>query len=683
MRMHLKFLAGGIVVLSASSGAYAQKIDYGTFEEIYGEPVTTSATGKPQRVSEVPAAMRIVTAEEIRRSGARDIPDVLRLLPGVEVQQKSAFQFELSIRGYNQITNPRVLVLVNGRQVFLGSFNFTAWNTIPVQVEQIRQIEVVKGPNTALFGFNAATGVINIVTFDPVYDDLNTVSVGGGFPGDFYGVASSNFKIGKDGGLNLSAAYEEREAFDSAADLALFTGGESRNTQDKTSVSADLSLKLSESVTWSADAAFNESTVNFIGPDFSLGFANFQTYSVRSSLAYSAGDTGDFTFTAYRNWEDDFISAPNLLIDNTVTVLNLQYLGKPSAALTVRGLVEYRSDITRTENLVAPGISNNNRLEREIFSASAMLDYQFSPDLTLNISGRLDRISFDKSGFDVEDEFPGSGFANADFTRTDEEFSFNAGLTYQLSENDRLRFTAARGLSIPSGVDLGFTGTAPIPVGPDTFLPLITAAVPGLQTNATTNFEIGYTRNIAGINGAFEAAVFYQEQSQLRSFLSGVVPVPNFPGVLASEITNIGDSSMIGFELTLDGKFNDTVYWEVNYTFLDIDDDFTDPDRFFVNFEESVANHQISANIGAELGKFSFDIRGYYISDTRQLGGDFPFIGLQDIDGFFRADANLRYMFNDQLEFNISAQNIFDNDLIESPGVVIEQQVTAGLRLRF
>jgi len=74
-------------MLLGPSPLRAQSMDYGSLEQLFGEPVTTSATGSPQRVTEVPANMTIITADEIRRSGARDIPGVLRHVAGVDVMQ--------------------------------------------------------------------------------------------------------------------------------------------------------------------------------------------------------------------------------------------------------------------------------------------------------------------------------------------------------------------------------------------------------------------------------------------------------------------------------------------------------------------------------------------------------------------------------------------------------------------
>ena len=101
------------------------------------------------------SALEILTADDIRRSGGQNIPEVLRQVNGVNVVQKTANSYDVSIRGYNQHWSQRLLVLVNGRQVYLDHYGYTDWASIPVQLEEIRQIEVVKGPNTALFGFNA------------------------------------------------------------------------------------------------------------------------------------------------------------------------------------------------------------------------------------------------------------------------------------------------------------------------------------------------------------------------------------------------------------------------------------------------------------------------------------------------------------------------------------------------
>ena len=126
-------LASNILFLLASAGlllcfapkAKAQDIDYTGLEELYGEPVTTSATGKPQVVSKAPVSMDIITSEEIERSGAIDIPQILKRYAGVDVARNFTGHADVSIRGYNQPFANRLLVLINGRQIYQDVFGMS------------------------------------------------------------------------------------------------------------------------------------------------------------------------------------------------------------------------------------------------------------------------------------------------------------------------------------------------------------------------------------------------------------------------------------------------------------------------------------------------------------------------------------------------------------------------------
>ncbi|MGD0434588.1 MAG: TonB-dependent receptor plug domain-containing protein, partial [Acetobacteraceae bacterium] len=116
-RMSLRglLLAGvsTVALAPASSIVHAQSVDYGALEQLYGEPVTTSATGTPQKASEVPANMEIITQDDIRRSGADNIPDILQFVTGLEVRRYGFADADVAVRGMNQPWNPRLLVLVN------------------------------------------------------------------------------------------------------------------------------------------------------------------------------------------------------------------------------------------------------------------------------------------------------------------------------------------------------------------------------------------------------------------------------------------------------------------------------------------------------------------------------------------------------------------------------------------
>src|SRR6202043_1501479 len=141
-------LAGGMAVLSMlglSSPMRGQSMDYGALEQLFKEPVTTRVDGSPERVSDVPATMEIITADDIRRSGAKDIPGVLRHVGGIDTLEWGNDNTDVSVRGYDEAFASRLLVLVDGRQVYADYYGYTPWSTVPIELGEIRQIEVIKG----------------------------------------------------------------------------------------------------------------------------------------------------------------------------------------------------------------------------------------------------------------------------------------------------------------------------------------------------------------------------------------------------------------------------------------------------------------------------------------------------------------------------------------------------------
>jgi outer membrane receptor for ferrienterochelin and colicins len=145
MKNTLLYSAAALIATSAA--ANAQSIDYQVMGDMFGEPVTTGATGAPQRSTEVPATMIIITQDDIASAPEYDIPGILRHYSGVDVARFSMGQGEVGIRSAASPYTPRLLVLVNGREVYLDSYGYTAWSTLPVTLEEIQQIEVVKGPS--------------------------------------------------------------------------------------------------------------------------------------------------------------------------------------------------------------------------------------------------------------------------------------------------------------------------------------------------------------------------------------------------------------------------------------------------------------------------------------------------------------------------------------------------------
>ena len=134
-----------------------------TLEQLGNIEVTT-VTKEPEEVWKTPAAIYVITQEDIRRSGATNIPEALRLAPGVEVARITSDEYAIGIRGFNSRLSRSVLVLIDGRTVYSTFTAGTYWETQDTSMEDIDRIEVIRGPGGTIWGPNAVNGVINIIT---------------------------------------------------------------------------------------------------------------------------------------------------------------------------------------------------------------------------------------------------------------------------------------------------------------------------------------------------------------------------------------------------------------------------------------------------------------------------------------------------------------------------------------
>jgi iron complex outermembrane recepter protein len=161
----------------------------------------TSASKKQQKLSQVPAALFVVTQEDILRSGATNIPDLLRMVPGLDVAQISASTWAISARGFNLQFANKLLVLIDGRAVYTPLFGGVYWDTQDVPLEDIDRIEVIRGPGGTVWGANAVNGVINILTKKAEDTRGALVSGGGGTVTQAFGTLQYG------GALNTDSSY--------------------------------------------------------------------------------------------------------------------------------------------------------------------------------------------------------------------------------------------------------------------------------------------------------------------------------------------------------------------------------------------------------------------------------------------------------------------------------------------
>lgn len=134
-----------------------------TMEELM-EIEVTSASRRPQRLTETPSAIQVVGSEDIRRSGATSLPEALRLAPNLQVAQVNSSQWAISARGFNNVLANKLLVMIDGRTVYTPLYAGVYWDVQNVLLEDVDRIEVISGPGGTLWGANAVNGVINVLS---------------------------------------------------------------------------------------------------------------------------------------------------------------------------------------------------------------------------------------------------------------------------------------------------------------------------------------------------------------------------------------------------------------------------------------------------------------------------------------------------------------------------------------
>ena len=140
----------------------------------------TLVSRRQERWFDAPAAVHVLTREDLRRCGATSIPEALRLVPGVQVARIDANKWAVSARGFNGRFAQKLLVLIDGRSVYTPLFSGVIWETRDVLLEDVERIEVIRGPGGTLWGANAVNGIINIVTAEAVDSAGGLAVVGAG-----------------------------------------------------------------------------------------------------------------------------------------------------------------------------------------------------------------------------------------------------------------------------------------------------------------------------------------------------------------------------------------------------------------------------------------------------------------------------------------------------------------------
>jgi iron complex outermembrane recepter protein len=189
----------------------AEGLDKLSIEELMGSKVI-SATRTEQQLTDTAAAAYVISQDDIRRSGATNIPEALRMVPGLQVARISATKWAISARGFNGVVADKLLVLMDGRSLYSPVNKGVFWDVQDRVLEDIDRIEVIRGPGASVWGANAVNGVINIITKHSADTKEGTLTL---FSGDKHGAAlRKGWQFADQGYARVYGKFLRDESFD-------------------------------------------------------------------------------------------------------------------------------------------------------------------------------------------------------------------------------------------------------------------------------------------------------------------------------------------------------------------------------------------------------------------------------------------------------------------------------------
>ncbi len=430
----------------------------------------TSVSKKEQKLSHTGAAIFVITQEDIRRSGATNIPDLLRLAPGVDVARLDANRWAISIRGFTDQHANKVLVLIDGRSVYSPSFSGVFWDMVDVPLEDIDRIEVIRGPGGTVWGANAVNGVINIMTKSAGATPGGLISAGTGSEdradalleyggavgqngnyrvfGKFFDVADSVFPGGQaaaDGWLGGHAGF--RSDWTLAPRDTLTVQGDFLKTDESQTITTLLENDLPLEKTFNDPLAV---TAGNMLARWNHTLANGSSMSLEMYDDYS------------RHLDLGFVDS-----QDTVDLDFQHHLALGSRNDVVWGLGARLIDSNYGQGY-AFTIVPSHRFDR-LLSAFLQDEVKLADTLAFTIGSKVEHNDF-------------TGF----------EFEPSAQLVWTPSEKQAVWASASRAIREPSSVDAGLLeDLATIPLGP-TIAIIQAEGNPHIQAEQLRDFETGY-----------------------------------------------------------------------------------------------------------------------------------------------------------------------------------------------
>jgi outer membrane receptor protein involved in Fe transport len=674
-------------------------------EPTYEETVVVSASRTEQKLVDAPATMTVIGQEQIQHATSQNFAELLRTVPGLNITQVSARDINVTSRAPTGTLATGQLALLDGRSLYQDFFGFVMWDFLPVNLNEIKQIEVIRGPASAVWGANAVYGVINVITKSPREMQGTTATVGlgtfertgGAHAGSLlYASGTHAQAINDRWAYKLSVGQYQQDAM--SRPTGLIPGSPPPGTpyppfmnfgttQPKLDGRLDYDYPDGRKLSFTGGVAGTEGIMHSgIGPfdidngsTMGYGRVSFQRKALRVA-AFGQRLGGDATNLIARDPTGAFI--PFAFKTNTMDV----ELSNATAFAT-RHVVTYGGNLRHNSFDLSIAPRSGSRTEFGVYGQDEIF---LSNHFRWTLGARVDR-------FDYLNDFV---------------FSPRTALLIKPQENQTFRVSYNRAYRSPSVINnfLDVTLVEPLPLGlinpalaPKVYLiPIRAMGNENLTETSLDAYEVGYTGVVAGrtvLSAAFyvnkaKNDIFFTENIDQRWTAAkpppgwtaiplppAIIPLIRPQGFPASfTYKNFGETTQKGLELGVDTSMNQYMSFFANYSYQ------TKPEPKGFDISELNLPPKNRFNVGTSftysrvLGNFSVS---YSDKAFWQDVLDDRYHGTTKAYTLVNAGFGVRW-FTDQLTTSVKATNLGNQDVQQHVfGDVIKRQVVGELRVQF
>lgn len=626
-----------------------------SLEELVNVEVTIA--GKtPQKITDIPAAVYVVSQEDIRRMGATSIPEALRMVPGLQVARMDANKWTVTSRGFNGIFANNLLVMMDGRTVYTPLYSGVHWDVQDTVIEDIERIEVIRGPGAAVWGANAVNGVINIITKKA--EDTQGLLLTGTL-GTERGIVTARYgdKLSEDIYYRLYAKYRNQDngVLENGA-KATDGWDEARggfrvdwqvNTENQLTVQGDFyqGLMGGRANLLTKQAPAFRATVDRTGDVWG---ANLLTRWIQN---LSDGSSHELQFYYDHSYRDSWL----VKHDQDILDLDYQYHFFPWSRHNVVVGAGYRftnfhnqgTSLTENAGLIHP----KNRQDH-LFSAFIQDDIEIIKDrVWLALGSKFEHNDY--SGFEAQP---------------------SARLRWKPAQGQLLWASVSRAVRTPSRAEHDAV------LIPDRLVqPGIISAFkgnPDFDSEVLIAYELGY-RFQPHETMLLDFTLFYNDYDKLRSFSPVGISFPSQTAPLAAfilEFDNKLKGETYGFEMAFDWQPTDELTIRASYTYFDMQlhNGSNPADKALAEtFEGQSPEHQVNLLSSYDLTPdLTVTLGGHYIDRLPS----------SSVGSHIDIDVGLRWQATKNLNLALFGKNLLHNERFEYRQVTLApcQQKSSG-----